>query len=118
MLWTFSAAQTLPSPEIEARPGDRSITLTIVQGGECDDKALVHYWRVSHCASSSDSQEGKLDTPTTLEGGSGDEGEEYYDYYDDDDRLSRVPRSSSNSMACVNNLHRVTDRRGVILIDR
>ena len=99
---------------MEARPGDHSITLTIVQGGECDDKALVHFWRVSHCASSDTNRMDKSDTPT-LEGGSGDE---YYDYYDDSERTKQPPPASSSSMACVNNLHRVTDRRGVILIDR
>ena len=131
MLWTFSAAQTLPAPEMEARPGDKSITLTIVQGGDCDDKALVHFWRVSHCASklSSSSGAGRADTSNNrmdavqqaVEGGSG---EEYYDYYDDSDMkpASRDNKSSgqspSRSMACVNNLHQVTDRRGVIVIDR
>ena len=125
MLWTFSAAQTLPAPEMEARPGDRSITLTIVQGGDCDDKALVHFWRVSHCASTlssstaggSDSTNNKMDVQA-VEGGSG---EEYYDYYDDSDMKHRDIKSGpslSRSMACVNNLHQVTDRRGVIVIDR
>ena len=129
MLWTFSAAQTLPAPEMEARPGDRSITLTIVQGGDCDDKALVHFWRVSHCASKLSSSSGgradtssnKMDAVQAVEGGSG---EEYYDYYDDSDMKPGTSRdiksgpSPSRSMACVNNLHQVTDRRGVIVIDR
>ena len=116
---------------MEARPGDRSITLTIVQGGDCDDKALVHFWRVSHCASTlsssssssggrADSTNNRMDAQQAVEGGSG---EEYYDYYDDSDlkhssRDIKSGPSPSRSMACVNNLHQVTDRRGVIVIDR
>ena len=100
LLWTFAAARTLPTPQIEAKPRTNSIKLTIEQDGDCDDKALVHFWRVSHCA----------ETESDSEGGSG-VGPEYY-YYDDDDDVSHKTTST-----CVNNLHKLSSRRGEVLID-
>jgi len=122
LLWTFSAARTLPSPEIEATPADHSIKLTIIQGGHCDDKAIVKYWRVSHCASS---QSNFDNDPTPSSSSKSDSGSgDYYDYYDHEDNENEEMRpgdeklSTQTSMSCINNLHTVDRSRGVVLIDR
>ena len=60
LLWTFAPSRTLPTPQVDAKSSTNSIQLTITQNGDCDERALVHHWRVLYCEHEDDEHDNEI----------------------------------------------------------
>ena len=60
LLWTFAPSRTLPTPQVDSKSFTTSIHLTINQKGDCDERALVHHWRVRYCEHEDDEHDNEI----------------------------------------------------------
>ena len=131
-MWSFPAAKTLPKPDVDIAAGHTSLRVTIRQGDNCDETAIVKHWRATHCtqaASEEDARKHYYDDAATTGGeggasrdaGSGDDSDEdnsddneYY-YYEEGSKTNA--KDQQQQTKCTNKLYTLQDGKKDFTID-